>query len=521
MKHPLSKIVALSLAVLAVLAATDALGIGEGPLPDRCVSKVVLNGGRPRLEINGKPVTEQFFVTEALTGSLDVLPDVANAGYQVVGIPFYASKSPRARGVGPVWIGEREYDWMPLDARFAQVRSQSPSMKVILYLMLDAPVFWLKSHPGEVVVYEDGTPDINESSSITSLGGASLASQAYAQDVEHLLAAMITHIDQQTCRDMFMGVHLVGGADGQWMHWGIKKGKTADYSAPMRKYFHNFLRRKYHNDSRLLSAAWGQPGVTFEVASIPSVQRRLGTGDFRDPSKEQDVIDFTEAFSRVQVDLIRRLAHAVKTASDGRAWVSVYAGSSLMDARRYSQNEGLLLHSELLECPDIDGLAAVTYYQRPLNQPGALLLLTGSLRTHGKLAIHEQDIRTYLAALPADRAELRSGFTPDWRRQQNMLIREFGRVLTSGTATWQFDIHGGFYDAPEFWKLFSQFNQISMAEQTRPFGPTAEMAVVVDDISQIYRPQDDRYLQYCSMTLQRTPLGWMGAPYEVYLLNDV
>ncbi|MBI5820616.1 MAG: hypothetical protein HZA88_16740 [Verrucomicrobia bacterium] len=510
----------LLMAPLAALHAADAPGTGDKPLPERCSSKVVVKGGRPRLEINGQPAVENFFVTDAIGSSLDVLPDVAKAGYQVAGIPFHVAKAPRSRGIGPVWAGNRQYDWRSLDERFARVRSLAPGIKVILYLALDAPVSWLKSHPAEVVAYEDGTPEIDDSSSITSMAGASLASEVYLQDVEHLLAEMIAHIDQQPYRDMFMGIHLVGGGDGQWMHWGIKRGKTSDYSAPMRKYFGDFLRQKYRNDPRLLNEAWGQPALAFDTAAIPSVQRRLGAGDFRDPSKEQDVIDFTEAFARVQVDLIRRLAHAVKAASKGRAWVSLYTGSSILDATCYSQNQGCLLQEALLKCPDIDGLTAVTYYQRPLNQPGALALIDGSCRVHGKLAIHEQDIRTYLATLPHDRAAPLHGYTPDWEHQRNMLIREFGRVLTSGIATWQFDMHGGWYSAPEFWNLFSKFHELRAVE-ARPFSSTAEVAVVVDDISQVYRPQDDRMLQYCSLTLQRTPLGWMGAPYEVYLLADL
>lgn len=184
-------------------------------LPERCVAKVVVKEGRPRLEINGAPAVENFFVTNAVTGSLDVLPDLAKTGYQVVGIPYYPAKCPRG-GSKPVWIGERLYDWKPLDDKFAQIRSLAPNIKVILYLHLDAPALWLKSHPGEVVVHEDGKPGLDESSFITTMGGASFVSEPYLQDVEHLLGAMIAHIDTQPYRDMFMGIHLVGGADAQW-----------------------------------------------------------------------------------------------------------------------------------------------------------------------------------------------------------------------------------------------------------------------------------------------------------------
>lgn len=514
--------------IMLALSISTAVGANGGStLPERCVTRVIHSAGRPRLQVNGQLVSENLFVTVAIDSSLDVLPDVAKAGYQVVAIPFYAAKNMKAGNVGPIWLGVRQYDWQPLDDRFKQVRELAPGLKVIMYLILEPPSAWLKAHPTERVVYENEEPgDIEEPGdddyvSIFGLQGPSMASEVYLQDVEHFLCEMIKHIDAQPYRDMFIGVHLLGGYDGQWFYRGRRECKYSDYSEPMRRYFARFLRKKYRNDLGLLQRSWQDSTVSFETAEIPSASRRIDGDHFRNPAQRQQVVDYTEALAQVPVDLIIRLASTVKRATDNRLWVSAYTGSAIIDTDGSSQGRGRLFQRQLLECPYLDGLTSVTYIQRALSEPGALGLITGSFRLHRKLAIHEQDIRTYLATSPEDRKQHLYGFTPDWDHQRNMLIREFGRILTSGVATWNYDMHGGWYSAPEFWELFAQFQQIRKDEMKRSFEPTAELAMVVDDLSQIYNPYDDKLLQNNSVGLQRTPLGWMGAPYDVYLLQDL
>lgn len=485
-----------------------------------CETGALNDNGRLTLTIDGQKTFPMFFVTSAINGALTNITDARDAGYPVTFIPIQASASQRNINK-PIWTGIKKYNWGALDEKIWQAMDGTSDMKIGLYLSLEPPQEWIKTYADELNLYEDKTPSEHDNASIFGNKGPSLASQKYLEDVENFLNELINHIQSSPYGNRIFGIHFVGGHDGQWMHRGAKQRKLGDYSKPMLEYFRNFLRGKYGGDAPLLQKAWQDSTVTFETATIPTASERIGKGDFRDPSTDQRVIDYTEAYGQAPVDLIKKIAHVIKKASAGKMWASTYTGSSIMDVDNSAQIYGRFLQYELLQCPDLDGLAGVTYNQRPLTEPGAPALANASFRLHGKLAIQEQDIRTYLATIPHDRTEARHGFTPDWEQQSSMLKREFGQVLSSGIGSWQYDMHGGWYNAPEFWQLFTKFQKIGKESLSKNSESIAEVAVIVDDYSQIYRPIDDKLLMYNSITMQKTPLGWMGAPYDVYLLEDL
>lgn len=442
-----------------------------------------------------------------------VVPDVVRTGYQVILIPIYAARD-------GLWTADGKYDWNPLDKRMSAIKAMGPDVKAMLYLATEPPSAWMQAHIQERVVYDnESSADVKADGEINirSLLAPSLVSEAYVKSLEDFLTGLIRHINAQPYRNMVVGYHVGGGYDGQWYHSGLNRDKLPDYSEPMRQYFIRHLRAKYGNDTKRLRTAWRQPALEFDSAVIPSRAQRYAGGVFRDPATQQNVLDYMEAHALAPVDLIKRLAKTVKKASEGRALFSVYGGGEVIDIGKTTQACGRIFLKELLECPEVDAIADVTYYQRPLSEPGALGSVTGSFLLHRKLAIHEQDFRTYLE--PKDKEPLH-GYTPDWASQRPMLVREFGRVLCAAAGTWQYDMGGGWYSAPEFWGLFWQFLKVGAEQTKHPYQSVASMAVVVDDRSMLY-PQDDDLLMYNAVSAQRSPLGWMGAPYDVFLLSDL
>ena len=90
--------------------------------------------------------------------------------------------------------------------------------------------------------------------------------------------------------------------------------------------------------------------MTFDQVVIPSLEQRLGGdflnpggADFRNPAKEQDVFDYTEAYGQAPVDAIKRMARVVKRLTDWRALVTLYTGANMMDADSSSQTIGRYL----------------------------------------------------------------------------------------------------------------------------------------------------------------------------------
>ena len=80
--------------------------------------------------------------------------------------------------------------------------------------------------------------------------------------------------------------------------------QLADYSAVAREAFADFLRQKY-GSVEALSRGWGRP-VTWETAAVPrpAARRYALGGVFRDPAREQDVIDYYTFHNEVIADSI-------------------------------------------------------------------------------------------------------------------------------------------------------------------------------------------------------------------------
>jgi len=493
-------------------------------------AKIVFENGRPRLQIDGKTVFENLFVTDATRFTLDVLPDLEKAGYKVVAVTCYTHLPSKynipdylEKG-GPLWVGKDQYDWTKLDARMAEIEAKAPGLKVVLYLALYTPFSWMDEHPEEAIGYETPyIPGENEMNNF-GVGGASVASEAFKKDASEFLKKLISHIDTQSYRSKIVGFNLVGGDDGQWMHRGIKQGKfDADYGPSMKRYFISYLRAKYGNDKGKLQTAWGKEGIDFDTAQMPEYKRRdaMPASGFRDPKTQQDVLDYTEAFCLAPLDIIQHLARTVKEASNGTLLTLTYTGSSVMDVSNYSQTLGRFFQRQLLASPYLDGLVGVSYQQRPIWEPGGLGFASGSFHLHNKLAIQEEDIRPFHTPEEGERKDPHHGWTAEWSDQRSMFIREFARTLTAGIGRWDYDMPGRWYNRPEFMDLFTRFNAIGDEELKKTFQSTSQVAVVVDDLSQIYRPINDRLLQYHSISVQKTNLGWMGAPYDTYLLSDI
>jgi len=62
----------------------------------------------------------------------------------------------------------------------------------------------------------------------------------------------------------------------------------------MRQCFRSWLRDHYYGDERALRSAWQKPDAAFATAEVPSEgeQLHIKNWTFRDPSQEQNVIDY-------------------------------------------------------------------------------------------------------------------------------------------------------------------------------------------------------------------------------------
>ncbi|NJM40582.1 MAG: hypothetical protein HC853_07340 [Anaerolineae bacterium] len=91
------------------------------------------------------------------------------------------------------------------------------------------------------------------------------------EQVKALLRGYIAHLREIGLYDRVIAYQIAAGACGEWVKGDSDQGKRfGDFSAPMRRCFGGWLRRKYGNDVAALRAAWNDSTVSFDFAEAPS-----------------------------------------------------------------------------------------------------------------------------------------------------------------------------------------------------------------------------------------------------------
>ena len=151
-----------------------------------------------------------------------------------------------------------------------------------------------------------------------------------------------------------------------------------------------------------------------------------------------------------------------------------------------------------------------------------------SVRLHGKLCMQECDVRTHLTRLLSEAApeyDMIGRYTaPIWLGPESreaslqMLRKTFSRQLVKGNGFWWFDMWGGWYHDPVLLEALGDMRALcaeSLTKENR--GSVARFAVFIDESAM-------KYMTDCALRgavyHQRTQLGLMGAPYDMFDVRD-
>lgn len=413
--------------------------------------------------------------------------------------PVTCSFDPTAQAAA-VWLGPDTFDFSRLDARIAQLLSLNPDAYLIPVVQICSPPWWDKAHPKELMVYGDGKTTLPVSVEGTKRSYASWASALWRKDASAALARLIEHLQQSPAAPAIIGYQLASGEDGRWVYPGATKGVLADYSYSQQTAFQAWLKNKYQTVTAL-RVAWGQPSnpvkspealkeiqpiMGWNQARIPAQARRLlaPTGVLHDPSAMQDVIDYNTFCSDLVAETIRYFAQVVRTATQETKLVGVSYGQlfDLAASRAGLQNGGQLAISPIIQAPELDFITS----PGTSDLTGATPVQTtfaASLADHDKLWIatapQKPGLAATVTALGGGGVVAQSGYDPQaWPAQVRGLPPDLGRSSVS------------------------------------------EIAVIVDDISAAYTSCTSE-LAKPLLSDQRVSLSLLGAPYDVWTLDDV
>ena len=454
--------------------------------------------GDPTIHVDGKPLAGMAFLVAG--GRFAPLhQEFARAGIHLYTDWFGSSI---AGDLGHAT--EDKYDYGDFDTYFADILTADPQAQFMPHLYVTPPAWWQTKNPAEQAAYAEG-----------GRGPQSFASEKWRREMGEDLRRLIAHLQSSAYADHILGYILCSGYSAEWQEWGIWEGKSADYSEPSRQAFRAWLRGHYATEAAL-QAAWHDPAATFAAAELPTVAQRTTSAAFalRDPTKEQQVIDFYQYLSETDADAILQFAHIVKQASGGRSLAGAYYGY-MTQHWIHQQDSAHLAVEKALSSPDIDFLMSPPMYSgREIGGTSTFMSAFSSVKLHGKLWLNESDIRTYKSDPGADYGRVNS--LPD---SLAVLRREFGEMLSCRTAISWFDMAGGWFSDPAILADMAVMRRTCDVALARRRPSHSEMAVFISPES-AYRMRPSA-LWMPAVLDQVVNLPRVGVPADVYILPDI
>lgn len=485
--------------------------------------------GTPTLFLNDQPV----FANCHLIGGLDpnglaTIQESVRA-FANNNIHIYSIDAVGAEWTTPRTGDAYTFDFSETAPRLQAVLDADPDALFLLRMGFETYYvdWWRQAYPDEVEVLTDGPST-----------SASYASLAWQTQVKDLLRAYIAQLRAVGLYDRVIAYQVATGTCGEWIKsWSSMDPGCGDFSAPMRRAFQQWLRRRYADEVNALQAAWGDATVTFESAEVPATAEQMQTTHcfFRDPRREQKVIDFYTCYAEVTADAMIGFCQVVKEETGGEKLAGAFFGYLMEIAWNnsfFNNNYGDLAASEVsttqrsghlglgkaLRSPYVDFFVSpYTYAFRGVGGDGLPMQPTESLRLHNKLYFFEEDTLMH------------NNFDPGGRMhpvEHSIAIyqRNFAQVATHGLGiTWL--ENNVFVESPlildEARQWYKRFDDLGHWALHLDRTPQAEVAVFLDDESFLYEANRNNIDIPLIWHQRVTSLNRFGAPHDLYLLNDL
>lgn len=521
------------LVCLLLMAALHAAG-DMPPGPRVRVEPVI---GVPTFTVDGIPFLTPCF--ETYTPEERYFRQFAEKGVKL----FCFNATPSACDYGhskPVWPAADVWDYSGFDERMERVLAAAPDALVIPRVYIGTPSWWLEQNPDEMEVLDSGATRYTEPNRNPTIPKnrpfPSLASEKWRRDMGDALRRFIEHAQASKYGRNLFGYHLTGLDTEEWYHWSSGSDQLAGYSGHTRQAFRDWLERKYATQEAL-RAAWHDPVITFDSAATPSRDERIGPPGqtFRDPATAMNVVDFYLFYNDIIPETIDHFAAVARKATAGRKAIGAFYG--YMYEFNGNPEFGHNALARFNASPNLDFIYVTASYSNRAFATGADYARSPaqSVRLHGKLWYHDNDVVSFLAPEVMKRVGLGEngdwstsqlhhltvlGYTDTPERTAWMYRRSLGFALCNGAYESYFDLHGGYYDDPRLMEEVATLNQVADTAATCDRSSCSEILVVADETSCAYAAFNSPMLEQTLRTTQPA-FNKLGAPADHILLDDL
>jgi len=404
---------------------------------------------------------------------------------------------------GETWFGDHNYDFTNLDKQIDFFKQNAPEGYVFINIHLDSRPWWLEENPGNP-------------NSFTNLSQIA-SNDKWKKDTADYLKALIKHTEEKY-NEFVIGYFLLGGYTTEWFS-EFDHEETNPYKE--KKY------QDYLNNSN---------------ATIPAKEElEKPINKIFLSSKDSKVIDYRIFHNNLVADTVLYFAHEAQKVLNHTKIVGLFFGYILELLNKRLWEAGHIEYDKINRSNDIDLLATPASYQfRSYDDAGAFMLLCDTLEKNGKGCFISFDHTTYLVPnLPENKervcgdletdvalkllAQMRSGNSRDLLKTREQTIqtmrREFMQKVSKRLGLWWFDMfEGWFYDKALMDEVKHEI-EISHMLMQLPKKTNSEVAVFISGESLYYvnKLSEINTELICN---QRGGLARMGAPYDIFSLND-
>lgn len=491
----------------------------------------------PKLFINGENTLPVFY-------GLSDIPGAGSNTYQAwKNIRNFSKKGINIvccdTGLHIGWRKSAPYDAEPVIEEVNGVLDANPDAGVIIRLHLNPPYWWLRDNPDELIKYQQpdgsihGGTDNGEQDRLLRFDAdenirVSFGSEKWKKEAGELLIATLNALQACDAGDRIIGIQVAYGLYGEWHNFGV------DVSAPMKRKFKAYLRKKYGSDENL-QVAWNDESVTLETAEYcPHFAQKADDGFFRDPQKSMKIIDAQKCAQIVTAQNIVYFCKLVKESWKRHILAGAFYGYYLGATGITGTNTGHLMPQIIFENKKyVDFICGpFPYYKQNRSAYGVPLQrgLLESCRLNGVLWLTEMDQH------PEGTEWKAGGLDEFYDETHSLLFRNTFQPLLSGMGYWYYDHRiipqfidpkssntsagsiyrkVGWWDTPELMDDIGKIYDIATKYCLDGYKPSGDVLMVLDTDSHFYKKYNEAEYEFFD--------AWMrtGVAIEYIYLSDL
>ena len=398
----------------------------------------------------------------------------------------------------------------------------NPNAFFQIRIMLNAPTWWHKKYPEELVNYARRDIDYKMGNEIANAPRASLASERWKKESTAILKQLLDYIQTTEVGNRVFSFMMCAGVYNEWHYYGFPE--EPDTGIAMTNRFQQWLKDKYKTDAALQNA-WNDKTVTIATATVPKLDERKKhpSGVFRNPQKERRIIDYFMNQHDAVERAIYEYTKYVKEYWPSDVLVGVFNGYFFYHKGGFNTG-GHLAFDKILKNPYIDFIASPYSYAEAAREAGGTSqprAVIESINLHNKLFMTEQDRMTHLPSR-------RTGITNLTNEAESIaaMRTNYAQMVNHATGYWLFDFGDiGNWNSPNMMADIKVQKEYCDKILNETYTSSADVAFIHDFKSFYYiaetdNPQSDE-LQVASATAMSTDAYKSGVAFNTYLLSDL